>query len=224
MKPTEILVAYADDHVAVRKGIIANMEADGTIKVIIEGKDGAEFLENILASKQLPDVCIIDINMPNVNGFSLLKEIKTRWPEIGCLILTVFETESYILEMIKHGANGYLLKSCDPDDINAAVHTIYAEGYYYSQVAGNNKFDSVHDQKTPDLYFSEKEEMLLRYVCTELSYTEIAKIMNTTFKGVDGTRTRLFAKLNVNSRISLALASIKLGYFTMLASHVKRDL
>lgn len=214
-----ITVAYAEDHLAVRKGIIANLEADASIKVIIEGNNGEELLTNLMEAQVLPDLCLIDINMPKMDGFKLLTEIKKRWPLMPCLVFTVFEFESYIIEMIKNGANGYLLKSCDPEELNMAVHSIYTDGYYYSEIANSTSFNMVQNKKFKNWVFSDREIELLRYACTEMSYADIAAEMNTTFKTVEGIRERLCVKLGVTTRIGLALASIELGYFTIKSSH-----
>lgn len=217
--PRLITLAYAEDHVAVRKGIISNLEADESIKVIVEGKNGEELLHNILESSVLPDICLIDINMPRMDGFVLLQEIKKRWPKMGCLVFTVFEFESYIIEMVRCGANGYLLKSCDPDELNLAIHSIYENGYYFSETANHIAFNLVQNKKFKNALFADREVELLRYVCTEMSYADIAVQMNTTFKTVDGIRERLCVKLGVNTRIGLAMASIQLGYFTIESSN-----
>lgn len=217
-----ITVAYAEDHLAVRKGIIANLEADESIKVTIEGNNGEELLANMLEANVLPDLCLIDINMPKMDGFKLIAEIKKRWPRMRCLVFTVFEFESYIIEMIKNGANGYLLKSCDPEELNVAVHSIYTDGYYYSETANSTAFSVVHNKKFKNSVFNDREIELLRYACTEMSYADIAAQMNTTFKTVDGIRERLCVKLGVTTRIGLALASIQLGYFTIKSSHFSK--
>lgn len=214
-----IRVAYADDHIAVRRGITANLEKDGLIKVIIQGNNGEELLEQLMNCTVLPDVCLLDINMPKMDGFRLLKEIKRNWPEMGCLILTVFEIESYVIEMIKFGANGYILKSCDPEEIVSAVCAIKEDGYFYSEVAGNTTFNNVNSKKFKSILLTEREIDFLKYICTDLSYADIATEMKTTFKTVDGLRERICVKLNVTTRIGLALASIQLGYFSMLPTN-----
>lgn len=224
MKQNLITVAYADDHIAVRKGIIACLKEEKSIEVIIEGNDGEDLLTKLIASNCLPKVCLIDINMPRMNGFQLLKEIKKRWPDMGCLILTVFENDSYIIEMIKYGANGYLLKSCNPNDIAEAIKSIAETGYYYSEIANKKTYNIVRNNKFKDLELNEREIKLLKYACSELSYGDIAAKMDVSFKSLDGVRERLFVKLNINSRIGLAMASIQLGYTTLETIEIKNKI
>ena len=212
MNPDCIKVAYSDDHIAVRKGIIACIETNQRIKVIIEGNDGEELLKNLMNSKESPDICLIDINMPKMDGFKLLKEIKQRYPKMKCLVLTVFEHEPYIIQMIKHGANGYLLKSCNPTEIILAIETIYDNGYYFSTTANEKLFALVKEKKIKELKLNPREIVLLQYACSEYSYGDIAKKMELSFKSLDGVRERLFAKLHINSRVGLAMAAIHLGY------------
>lgn len=221
MKLNPITVAYADDHVAVRKGIIACLKEEKTIEVIIEGDNGEDLLNKLVNAQNLPDVCLIDINMPKMNGFQLLKEIKKRWPGLGCLVLTVFENDSYVIEMIRHGANGYLLKSCNPAEIADAIVSIAHNGYYYSETANKKTYNIVKNNKFKEVELNEREIDLLKYACTELSYGDIAAKMEISFKSLDGIRERLFIKLNINSRIGLAMASIQLGYTTLQTIEIK---
>lgn len=220
MEPNRILVAYCDDHLAVRKGIIACIESEGDIQVVVEGNDGAELLSNLNQSSVLPDLCLIDINMPNMDGFQFLKEIKKRFPQMKCLVLTVFEHEPYIIQMIKHGANGYLKKSCNPAEIADAIRAIYKYGFYYSTTANERLFTLVKERKVKELKLNDREIQLLQFACTELSYGDIAKEMNLSFKTLDGVRERLFVKLNINSRVGLAMSSINLGYATIPTAHL----
>jgi two-component system invasion response regulator UvrY len=214
MKAT-ITVAYADDHVAVRQGIVSCLEADKTIQVVLQGSNGQELLEGLLAATELPQVCLLDINMPKMSGFILVKEIKKRWPQVSCLVLTAFEIESYIIEMIKAGANGYLLKSCDPDEMIEAVHAVQQYGYYYSSVANKKLFNAIQKCREDDTFFTDREIEFLKYVCNDISYADIAREMNTTYRTIDGLRERLSTRLGVSSRVGLVLTSIELGFYTI---------
>jgi two-component system invasion response regulator UvrY len=131
------------------------------------------------------------------------------------LVFTVFEFESHIIEMIKHGANGYLLKSCDPIEIINAIYAIYHNKYYYSETANDSTFNIAKNKNFKGIHFSDREVELLKYVCSEMSYADIAASMNTTYKTIDGIRERLCVKLGVSTRTGLALAAIQLGYYNI---------
>jgi DNA-binding NarL/FixJ family response regulator len=206
-----IRIAFADDHNLVRKGIINGIEADGTVKAVIEAKDGEEMLERLLCADVLPDLCITDIHMPRMDGITLLKEIRKRWPEMKCLVFTAFEVEYYITEMIRAGANGYILKHCDAAEMIRAIHSIYNTGYYYSDQISNEIFERVKQNRKTEL--NEREIDLLHLICSDLSYTDIAAKMNISHKALCGIRDRLCIKLNINSRISLVMAAIQFGYY-----------
>ncbi|MES2478908.1 MAG: response regulator transcription factor [Bacteroidota bacterium] len=212
MEQLPIKVAYADDHTAVRKGMISTLSSFESINVIIEGENGKDLLNKLLMTEVIPDVCLLDINMPVMNGATLLKEIKKRWPNMGCLVFTAFDMEYYIFEMIRSGANGYLLKSCDPNEIYKAIQSIYDTGYYYSEFANDEVYELIKSTHFKKDMLNNREVELLRYVCSELSYSEIAIEMKVSYKTICGIKDRLCSKLKLSSRVSLMLAAIQLGY------------
>jgi two-component system, NarL family, invasion response regulator UvrY len=212
-KDEEVLrIAYADDHVAMRQGLISILESRGGIRVIAEADNGSELILKLSQLEVLPDVCMVDINMPVTDGFEVMQAIRKNWPGLKTLILTVFENESYIIRMIKQGANGYLLKSCHPDEIKMALFNIHNSGYHYSGVADNRLFRKVFNRELDVPKFSDREIELLRYSCTDLSYQEIAERMNTSPRSVDGIRDRLFARLGLSNRVSMAMLAVQYGY------------
>lgn len=206
-----IHVAYAEDHKIVRKGIVSIINNLGEIHIDIEAKDGKELIQLIQKAKQIPDVCILDINMPGMNGFETIKELKKKWPDIKVLVLTAFDLEMYIIRMILLGANGYLLKKCDPEHIKSAVISIYKNGMYYSDIATHQFFNRIHNKEIRLPNFTEKELQVLQYCPGDLSYSQIAEKMGTTTRSVEGFRDSLFKKLNTHSRISLALFAVQFG-------------
>ncbi|XZF13924.1 response regulator transcription factor [Chitinophagaceae bacterium MMS25-I14] len=206
-----IHVAYADDHATVRKGIITFMGELGGISVDIEAGNGKDLLKQLEQAEHVPDICIIDINMPEMNGFDTLIEIKKRWPNMKTLVLTIFDHELYIIRMILNGANGYLLKSCDPTDIKKALVSIYNNGIYHSELVSSQFLHAIKNKEIKLPNFTEKELQVLKYCCSDLSYAQIAKNMNTTARSVEGYRDSLFKKLKVNSRVSLALYAVQAG-------------
>jgi len=216
MKEERIIhIAYADDHAIVRKGIITFIKEMGGIEVDIEAGNGRDLINQLEKAKTLPDICMIDINMPGLNGFDTLIEIKERWPQMRTLVLTIFDHELYIIRMIKHGANGYLLKSCDPEDIKRALTSIYLNGFYHSEMVNTQLLFAIKNKEVKLPHFTEKELQVLKYCCTDLSYAQIAQKMETTSRSVEGYRDSLFKKLKVNSRVSLALYAVQAGITPM---------
>lgn len=212
-----IRIAIADDHPVIRRGIAAILNAMDGLTVSIESDDGNDLIRQIEKANELPDVCILDICMPNMDGFDTITILKNRWPNIGVLVLTVFDNELYFIRMIMSGASGYLLKSCSPDDIRDAVFSIHKNGIYYSDVAMRQFLHAIikNEIKLPQL--TATELILLKLSCTDLSYTEIADKMGTTSKSVEGYRENLFRKLNVKSRVTLAMLAVQFGFVQLNA-------
>lgn len=218
-----IHVAYADDHSIVRKGIISLLEENNSIKVILEAENGRILLDKMNLHNLIPDVCLIDINMPVMNGFELLNEIKKKWPNIPCIILSAYTEEHNIIEMIKLGANGYLNKSCDIEEMYDAIHKVLIEGYFYNHFLSEEMIKSVVEIKKNAPKLNDREIELLKHVCSDLSYADIALKLGTTFKTIDGIRMRLCSKLHINSRVGLVLAAIRLGYYTIEPQYSYKD-
>lgn len=215
MKPSsqrkKITVAYADDHVAVRKAITSYLHDLGGVEVVIEADNGKELIEKIGTGIKTPDVCIIDLKMPLLNGFETVPILRQRWKDIKILVLSTFVEEPYVVKMIRAGVNGYLSKSCDPEEIRAALLAIHKEGRYYSELFMENVATAVLQENEKPVRISEKERVLLIHACSDMSYAEIALKMRCTVKSVEGYRDNLFRKLGVNSRVSLVLYAIRSG-------------
>ncbi len=212
---SDVLVAYADDHTAVRKGIISYLKELGGIEVIIEAANGKELIDKIAASKKMPEICIVDINMPVMNGFEAVAYIAEKWPGIRMLALSVYMDELYVIKMIRAGVSGYLPKSCDPEEIKAALISIQQTGRYDSPLYLENVHAALHASRIKQPNFTEREILFLKHCCTDMTYIQIAQQMKCTAKSVEGYRDSLFRKLSVNSRVSLALFAVRSGFVTI---------
>ena len=213
MADSEIIhVAYADDHVAVRRGIISFIEGLGGVKVTTQAANGKDLIAQLEEAGALPDVVMLDINMPEMDGFETMTVLRQQWPEIKALVLTTYNEEYYIIEMINRGANGYLLKSCHPEEIKTALTAIKQNGYYYSETATVQFFNKVRNGMAKLPHFTDNEIEFMKYCPSRLSYEEIAAKMNTTYKSVLGYRDRLYEKLDINNRVSLAMFAIQMGF------------
>jgi len=215
MQKENIQVAFADDHVMVRKGIISLLNSVGGIDVIIEADNGQQLITEIEEAKKKPEICILDINMPDMDGFTLLCEIKRKWPDMKILILTASDSELYVIRTMQAGANGYLLKRSDIEIVKEALCSIHSEGYYYSDCANSTIFHLVNTKAIKLQSLTESEITVLKYCCSDLTYGQIAQKMHTTIRSVEGCRDRLFNKLNLNNRTGLALFAIRFGLVTL---------
>jgi DNA-binding NarL/FixJ family response regulator len=206
-----IKVAFADDHVVVLKSLKAYIEEDERIQVTHEAVNGQQMIQILSSSDDLPDVCLIDIHMPVLDGVGLLMAIKARWPEVKCIALTANDMHPMVLRMVLGGINGYLLKSSHPDELIAAIKTVHSSGYYYSDVADSAIFRDIHNEKIKLRKLNQNELAFLRFVCSEMPYNEIAANMSRNIKSIENLRKRIFRKFNVTNRTALALAAIQEG-------------
>ena len=209
---TEIIkIAYADDHAIVRRGICEFINTFRRCAVILEANNGRELLSLLEKAEEMPDICILDIFMPVLNGLETLIEIHKRWEDMKVLVLTGHSTDYYMIQMVSAGANGYLQKNCSPKELEAALHSIYENGIYNSDILTYQFYRSVKNKKVKLPTFTGNEIKLLTYCCSDLSYEQIADKMSTTARSVDWVRLSLFKKLNVGSRSSLVMYAIQFG-------------
>ncbi|MBG9375879.1 response regulator transcription factor [Panacibacter sp. DH6] len=208
-------VALADDHVLIRNGLAGLINSFPDYQVLFQAVDGQDFIDKMSAATA-PDVAILDINMPRKDGYETANWIRQHYPEVKILALSMYDNENYIIRMLKNGARGYVLKEAEPSELKMALDSLIHKGYHHSElVTGHlintlNKFDE--DPKTKNtLLLSDREIEFLQYVCTELSYKEIADKMYLSPRTIDGYRDSMFDKLNIKTRVGLALYAVKNG-------------
>jgi len=207
---TLINLAVADDHEMFRKGVIEIITSFGGFNILFDAESGKELLEKLAQLKTLPDIIIIDISMPNGDGYETMVAIKKKYPEQRVLVLTMHRHELAVIRMYRDGANGYMLKNSNPKELKKALLSIYETGLYVSGVAANHFINTIrHADILPSL--NEKEIQLIKLCCTDLTYPEIAVKMKITERSVAGYRDNLFQKLRVNSRSGLVICAIKIG-------------
>lgn len=210
----KIKLAVVDDHKLFRDGLTELINGFNEYEVIIEADDGSDFINQL--NKEIPEIVLLDINMKKMDGFETAAWIKEHHPEIKILVLSMYENESAIIRMLKCGAKGYLLKDIRKSELHTALTTLVTKGYYYTDlVTGRlvhiiNTIDEVKPgQSIRESALNAKEIEFLKLVCTELTYKEIAEKMCLSPHTIDGYRDSLFEKLNVKSRIGLALYAVK---------------
>ncbi|MGN6568888.1 MAG: response regulator [Flavipsychrobacter sp.] len=208
-RPKPITVALADDHDLFREGLCSLINSFQNCKVVIEAKNGAALIASLTAAHPLPDICIVDINMPELNGFETLSAIKKKWPNQKVLILSMINEEYTILKMLKSGANGYLLKAGDYPQLKQAIDEIHQHGIYYSNSIIESKINKLDEIELPEL--SKRELEFLAYCMSDMQYSEIAERLHISTRTVEGIKERLSQKLNINSRLGLVVFAIKTG-------------
>jgi two-component system invasion response regulator UvrY len=205
-----IRIAIAEDQEIVRRGVIEILHSFGGYRVDIEADNGRELIDKIAAAETLPDLAIIDVSMPVMDGYETMDILKKKWPDLNVLVLTMHKHEFAIIKMFRSGANGYLLKNSSPKTLQTAIQSILETGLYFSEIASGKLYYRLqHSNIIPSL--TEKEIQLLKLCPTDFTYKEIADMMKISERSVAGYRTTLFEKLEVNSRAGLVVCGIQMG-------------
>jgi DNA-binding NarL/FixJ family response regulator len=207
METEQINIAIVDDHTLFRNGVAALMAEFEELNIAFEAENG-EQLQQQLKKHPAPNVVLMDINMPVMDGYESTKWLKTNYPDIKVLALSMFEDDKAVIRMIKCGASGYVLKESKPRELLEAIKTIYSKGVYINELVSGKLLRSVADNEGLAA-FSKKEIEFLKLCCSELTYKEIADQMFVSPRTVDNYREALFQKLNLKSRTGLVLYAIQ---------------
>ena len=209
-------IAMADDHVLLRNGL-ASLLREAGYNVLFGADNGKEFIEK-LDEKRLPQVALMDINMPKMDGFETTLWLKKNFPEIKVLALSMLDDEASIIRMLRAGARGYILKDSEPEELERAIEAVLQKGFYHSELVSGRLIHAINNLEENDpltgivpVQLTEKETEFLRWACTDFSYKEIADKMGISPRTVDNYRDALQEKLESKGRIGLALWAIKNG-------------
>lgn len=211
-----VLVAYAEDHHLVRDALINNLEQTGKVKMIVTADNGADLIKGIRESDTLPDVCLLDIEMPVMNGFDTSMYIKKEWPGIKILALSGYETELYQLRMIRCGADGYLGKRSRTSELMKAITAVYNNRIYNTELF-DTPLTSLKRKAKGEPEFNAVEELLLKYCGEDKTLDEIADQVGFSHKSIEMYRYKLYQKIGVKSRVGLLMYAIKNGFVSVNA-------
>jgi len=213
MQDQSISIAIVDDHTLFRSGLASLLEEFDEINVMFEAVNGLD-LQSKINSHQHVQLVLMDINMPVMDGFAATKWVKTNHPNVHVLALSMLEDEKAIIGMLKAGAGGYMLKESTPSDLLIAIKVIVDKGFYVNELVSGRLLVALKDSDQKPV-FSARELTFLQYCSTELTYKEIADLMNVSPRTVDNYRESLFAKLNIKSRTGLVVYGIKNNLITI---------
>ncbi|MES2002887.1 MAG: response regulator transcription factor [Bacteroidota bacterium] len=213
---TMIQVALVDDHAVTRKGIKTIIELNPAIKVTLEASDGEEFLRLLSKQQAIPDVVMLDLTMPRLNGMDTIVRLKESYPSIYILVFSLISEEDSIINMITKGACGYIHKGADPAILSNAIIEVYNKGFYLGHLVKKEYFkqNSITEKKpgfNGKHFLTERELQFIRLSASNLNYKEIADIMEIKPKTLENYRDSLFQKLSINNRAALTLYGLKNG-------------
>jgi len=215
-----------DDHKIFRHGLKYALNDDPEIQYVGEAENGKELLA--MMKKNRPDVVLLDLKMPIMDGIEAVKQIRPLYPDVRILMLTSHDDEQFIHHLIELGANGYLIKNAEPSEIKKAIHFVYNQGYYFNDLMNNamlKKLSSVSNPEKSQTYpdktpadkiitlvkLNDRETEVLKGICNELTTAQIAEQLYLSPRTIEGIRTTLIDKLGVKNVAGLVVYAIKNG-------------
>lgn len=208
-------IALVDDHSLLRGTLASLINSFEGYAVLFEADNGKEFIEKS-DQRFPPHIVLLDITMPEMDGYETAAWIKKNIPSAKVLVLSMSDQESAIIRMLREGARGYLLKDSKPAVLRKALEEVRDKGFYMNELVSNKMLDFVtgnptHGSTVEIPHLTEKETIFLEMACTEMTYKEIADKMKLSQRTVEGYRDDLFKKLNVVSRVGLVVFAIRHG-------------
>ncbi|OQP50752.1 DNA-binding response regulator [Niastella yeongjuensis] len=214
MLKTNASVAVVNDHILLRNGLANLIRGLETYAILFEANNGKDFIKQ-LQPRYLQEVVVQDITMPERDGYETALWLKRNYPGIKILALSQYDNEHSIIRMMRNGSKGYILKDIDPLQFRRVLDSLLRKGFFYSELITGKLIHAVSQLDESDealksiVSLNAREIDFLKFVCSEMTYKEIAEKMFLSARTIDGYRDALFEKLNVKSRVGLVLFAIK---------------
>lgn len=210
----KLKIALVDDHSLLRDALGNVINNFDTCKVILRASNGVDLVEQLQICS-IPDVVILDLNMPVMDGYETTYWLKCNCPNTHILVLSMFDSEISIIRLLQLGVKAFLRKDTHPNELKHAIHSLVTDGQYYPQtISGKlaNMFNNPEKRTSvPPMVLTEKEILFLKYCCTDLTYKQMAKLLYVSDRTIDNYRDQLFKKLSIKSRVALAVYAVKNG-------------
>ena len=220
---TKIRVLLADDHVIVREGIRRLLESAKDIEVVAQAGDGEE--AQALVQKHLPDVAVLDIQMPKASGIEVTRWLRSHLPQVGVLILTAYKDDPYVMAVLQAGANGYVLKTASSDDLIEAVHDVF-EGKSALDPAITKKLMSNlfrDPENRPVEPLTDRELDVLRMAAKGYTNKAIGIQLNISDRTVQGHLAHIFDKMQITSRTEAVMRAVSLGWISQSSNEIREE-
>ena len=215
MSATPIIrIAIADDHALFRRGMVALLKSIPDFEVIFEAANGQEMVDKI--PEIMPDLVIMDLKMPVMDGIKATEIIRKTWPSVRVVVISMHDEDQFVTHLMELGANGYILKDADPDEVEFAIRTIVAQEYYYGPFLNKVMHRKVMDKSkkreanlSNKIHFTERELEIIHLICEGLTTAQIAEKVFLSHRTVDGHRTSIMDKLAVKNTAGVVVYAVK---------------
>jgi DNA-binding NarL/FixJ family response regulator len=213
MKP--IKIAIADDYTIYRDGLKIGLTQDENLEVMLEAADGEDLIKGI--ETDMPDVIIMDLKMPIMDGMEATKVIKKKYPDMKILVVTMYDDEKFVIHLMEIGANGYLLKNAEAEEIRKAIYSVHETGYYFNNIVSNALLKklvmkgNIKPSFKEGVELTEREQDVLKLICAEKTANEMGQQLFLSPRSVEGIRQRLIDKVGVRNTAGLVMFAVKNG-------------
>ena len=210
---SKIKIAIADDYKIYRDGLKVGLSADENLEVVAEADNGEDLLK--LLEQYTPDVILMDLKMPIMDGMEATKVVRKKYPAIKVLVITMYEDDKFIIHLMENGANGYLLKNTEPEEIRKSIYSVHENGYYFNDVVNKALLkklvlkNNLKPSFNQNVELSEREMEVLKLICEEKTAAEIGKEIFLSPRSVEGIRQRLIEKVGVRNTAGLVMFAVK---------------
>ncbi len=204
-----------DDHAIFRQGLRHALSGRGRLELIFEADSGESLLEQM--EKTPVDLVLMDLKMPGMGGIEATRRLRQNYEDLKIIVLTMFDEEQMVLHLMEAGANGYLLKNADAEEIVLAIYSAMENGFYFNELVSSTMLRSLMDRKTvsgrfrPEVKLTEREIEVLRYICEEMTAAEIGERIFLSPRTVEGIRANLLSKVGVRNTAGLVLYAVRHG-------------
>jgi len=208
-----IKILLVDDEILFRKGIYFLLQREANIDVIHEASDGEELITFLNSSSVKPDIILMDLKMPLLNGVEATKIIRNDFPEIKIIALTSYNTDTFIANMIHVGASSYLIKNATPNEMIETINEVARKGFYYNdavlKIINDNSFSKKNKSKLDEDFITNREKEVLQLICEQKSTAEIAEILFISPRTVEGHRNNMMLKSESKNIAGLVVFAIQ---------------
>ena len=209
----KIKIAIADDYKIFRDGLKVGLSADENLDVIMEADNGEDLMKGLETTT--PDVILMDLKMPIMDGMEATKLVRKKYPSIKVLVVTMYDDDKFIIHMMENGANGYLLKNAESEEIRKSIYAVHENGYYFNDIVNKALLkklvlkNNLKPSFNQNVELTERELEVLKHICEEKTAAEIGKEIFLSPRSVEGIRQRLIEKIGVRNTAGLVMFAVK---------------